>query len=196
MRRFVDGNVYIGFSSQDIYGVKRYLSSSSVLEDKYWITRSDSWNPLETYFNVEDFCSTGGTNPYRENEEFCGYTGTHISYAISVLGQRNMVVAGSPGAKRSLWQYYPTVEKANSTVRSVTLAQGVISNVILAGTNAAGTNLISVYDTSSKQETIVLDASNEIEAYSITYVASRNSIMFTGLRFSDNKYVVGEISLS
>jgi hypothetical protein len=78
----------------------------------------------------------------------------------------------------------------------VTLAQGVISNVILAGTNAAGTNLISVYDTSSKQETIVLDASNEIEAYSITYVASRNSIMFTGLRFSDNKYVVGEISLS
>jgi hypothetical protein len=39
-------------------------------------------------------------------------------------------------------------------------------------------------------------ASNEIEMYHLNYVASSNKIMFDGLRFSDNKYVIGQIDLN
>jgi hypothetical protein len=93
-------------------------------------------------------------------------------------------------------QYYPTVERANTVIRNATLAQKVISNVLLAGTDAKGTNLLTVYDTTSKQETIVIDQENEIEIYSMSYVAATDSIMFSGLRFSDNTFVVGDVKLS
>ena len=97
---------------------------------------------------------------------------------------------------RQLWQYYPTVEKTNVTaIRNVTLAQQVITMMILAGTSSTGSNILSLYDTSSKQETVVMDGSNEVEIYSMSYSQKKNAIMFSGLRFSDNKYVVGEVSL-
>jgi hypothetical protein len=67
---------------------------------------------------------------------------------------------------------------------------------LLAGTNAAGTNLLTIYDTSNGNETIVIDGTNEIEIYNMTYVVSTNKIMFNGLRFADNQFVVGEVSLS
>ena len=97
---------------------------------------------------------------------------------------------------RQLWQYYPTVEKTNVTaIERVTLAQQVITTIILSGTSSTGSNILSLYDTSSKQETVVMDGSNEVEIYSMSYSQKSNSILFTGLRFSDNKYVVGEVSL-
>jgi hypothetical protein len=41
-----------------------------------------------------------------------------------------------------------------------------------------------------------MDASNEIEIYNMNYVASTNMIMFDGLRFSDNQYVIGQVDLN
>ena len=52
------------------------------------------------------------------------------------------------------------------------------------------------YDTLSKQETVVMDSTNEIEIYSMSYSQKKNAIKFAGMRFSDNKHVVGEVSLS
>lgn len=40
-----------------------------------------------------------------------------------------------------------------------------------------------------------VDDSNEVEIYSMSYSQKKNAVLFTGLRFSDNKYVVGEVSL-
>ena len=40
-----------------------------------------------------------------------------------------------------------------------------------------------------------MDETNEVEVYSMTYSKQNNSFVFSGLRFSDNKYVVGEVSL-
>jgi hypothetical protein len=117
MRRFVDGNIYIGFWGPDFYGIKRYSTSTSTIEEKYWISGDLDGSARESFFDVRVFCPMDNQTSYRENDEFCGYYGTQISYTTSVLGQRNMAVVGSSGSKRSLWQYYPTVEKANSTVR-------------------------------------------------------------------------------
>ena len=77
----------------------------------------------------------------------------------------------------------------------MTLAQQLVTTIILSGLSSTGSNILSLYDTSSKQETIVMDGSNEVEIYSMSYSQKKNAIMFTGLRFSDNKYVVGEVSL-
>jgi len=40
-----------------------------------------------------------------------------------------------------------------------------------------------------------MDGSNQIEIYSMTYVPALGKVMFSGLRFSDNSYVVGEIAI-
>ncbi len=122
--------------------------------------------------------------------------GSNFGLVFNVLGQKTFAVAGPGSQNPQLWQYYPTPEKANVTaINSVTLAQQVITTIILSGTSSTGSNVLSLYDTSSKQETVVMDGSNEVEIYSMSYSQKSNSILFTGLRFSDNKYVVGEVSL-
>ena len=193
--KFADGQIYAGLTPNNGYwGVKRYLADRDVLEDKYWIAEGDN-----AYFNTSDSMSVCTRTPvdlYMINQAFCGYRGTIFSPVFNVLGQKTFAVAGDRGSKRQLWQYYPTPEKTNVTaINSVTLAQQVITTIILSGTSSTGSNVLSLYDTSSKQETVVMDGSNEVEIYSMSYSQKSNSILFTGLRFSDNKYVVGEVSL-
>lgn len=55
--------------------------------------------------------------------------------------------------------------------------------------------MLAIYDSLSKQETVVLDEKNEIEVYSMTYNSKRDILMFSGLRFSDNRFVIVEISM-
>jgi len=194
--KFADGQIYAGLTPNNGYwGVKRYLADRDVLEDKYWIAEGDN-----AYFNTSDSMSVCTRTPvdlYMINQAFCGYRGTIFSPVFNVLGQKTFAVAGEGGGVlRQLWQYYPTPEKTNVTaIKSVTLAQQVITTIILSGTSSTGSNILSLYDTSSKQETVVMDGSNEVEIYSMSYSQKSNSILFTGLRFSDNKYVVGEVSL-
>jgi hypothetical protein len=192
--KFVDGNVYIGLWGGTTFGVKRYLTQSGQLDSKYWISGNTNGIDRETYFNAETLCA---------NEErsimagFCGNYGTNLIGAFSVLGQKNFVIAGWYGQSGTvLMQFYPTVERSNSIVNSVSIAQQYLTTIVMAGTDANGTNLLTLYDTGSKQETILVDQSNEIEIYNMTYVSATNKIMFNGLRFSDNRQVVGEIDLS
>jgi hypothetical protein len=194
MSKFVDGNVYIGLWGGTTFGVKRYLAQSGQLDTKYWISGNTNGIDRETYFNAETLCA---------NEErslmagFCGMYGTNLSGAFSVLGQKNFVIAGSSGQSGTvLMQFYPTVERSNSIVNSVSIAQRYLTSIVMAGTDANGTNMLTLYETGSKQETILVDQSNEIEIYNMTYVSATNKIMFNGLRFSDNRQVVGEIDLS
>jgi hypothetical protein len=53
-----------------------------------------------------------------------------------------------------------------------------------------------LYNTSTDTEQVLIPASTEIEVYHLNYVASINKIMFDGLRFSDNKYVIGQVDLN
>ena len=195
--KFADEKVYAVLGGVD-YGFKRYSSDLDALEDKYWIAGHHSLSK-DTYFYVDQ---DGGipdckTEVYTQNRAFCGGYGTSLISVFNILGQKTFgVVGNSDPTGRQLWQYYPTVEKTNVTaIRNVTLAQQVITMMILAGTSSTGSNILSLYDTSSKQETVVMDGSNEVEIYSMSYSQKKNAIMFSGLRFSDNKYVVGEVSL-
>jgi hypothetical protein len=191
--KFADGKVYAGLWGGG-FGIKRYLPDLDALEDKYWISglTRDSYFSLVPQFSIPD-CT--GVN-YSPNIAFCGYYGADVGPVFNILGQKTIAVAGSGSLGSQLWEYYPNVEKTNVTaIKSVTLAQQVITMIILSGTSSTGSNILSLYDTSSKQETVVMDGSNEVEIYSMSYSQKKNTIMFSGLRFSDNKYVVGEVSL-
>ena len=193
--RFADGKVYAGLWNNDS-GMKRYSVDLDALENKYWISGSNSFSD-NGYFKIngpEGIPDCTVTT----NSAFCGYFGTYVSPVFNILGQKTFGVAGPYNLNRQLWQYYPTVEKTNVTaINSVTLAQQVTgtTTIILSGTSSNGSNILSLYDTSSKQETVVMDGANEVEIYSMSYSQKKNAIMFAGLRFSDNKYVVGEVSL-
>ena len=192
---FNDGNVYFGIWGNGNFGVKRYLTSSATVDPKYWISGDINSPPYpDRYFDAGAICNKVGRSTM---EGFCGWYGSYATEYFSILGSKNFVVSGANGlAGKSLMQFYPVVAKATSEITNVTLSQAVISNILLAGTNAAGTNLLTIYDTGNGNETVVIDATNEIEVYNMTYVASTNRIMFNGLRFADNQFVVGEISLS
>ena len=196
--KFADGKAYAGLWSDPDFGWKRYSAELDALEDKYWISGNINGTSREAFFKLDPQDSIVDCNSSNssKNYAFCGYYGTIVNPLFNILGQKTFGVAGSSGQNRQLWQYYPTVEKANvSALKNITLAQQVITNLILSGTSSSGTNTLSLYDTSSKQETVVMDGTNEVEIYSMSYSQKKNSILFSGLRFSDNKYVVGEVSL-
>jgi hypothetical protein len=198
LSRFADGKVYAGMWGDPNFGWKRYSTDLDALEDKYWISGNINGVSRDAYFKLDPLDSIadcGGTN-LSKNTSFCSWYGGMVNPVFNILGQKTFGVAGSTGQVRQLWQYFPTVEKTNVTaISSVTLAQQVITTIILSGTSSTGSNILSLYDTSSKQETVVMDGSNEVEIYSMSYSQKKNAVMFAGLRFSDNKYVVGEVSL-
>ena len=81
-------------------------------------------------------------------------------------------------------------------ITMITMWHQVGNKLLLAGTDKDQRNILSLYDPQTFQETILLDASNEIEIYNLGYVASTNKVMFNGLSFANGQYVVGDISLS
>ena len=201
MKMFADGNVYMGLWGGDSFGFKRYLAASDALEEKYWISGNTNGVNRDAYFAVG---GTSGTPVegcasalLSVNTTFCGWYGTAASPWFNVSTQKTFAVAGAQGQTgRALWQYFPTVEKANVTaVTSIAVSHQFGASIILAGVNSKSTNVTSVYDTSTSQETVVLDGTNEIEIYSLSYSSTKNAILYSGLRFADNQYVIGEISL-
>jgi hypothetical protein len=192
MTKFVDGNIYIGLWENN-FGVKRYLAQTGTLESKFWLNGGSSTG--DSYFSADEFC--GDDQDGGRLRGFCLWYGVFAHGNMSILGQKNFVISGPGGTSGSnLMQYYPAIEKANTTVTDVSLAQRFLTDIVIAGTDANGTNMLTLYETGSKQETILVDQSNEIEIYNMTYVSATNKIMFNGLRFSDNRQVVGEIDLS
>ncbi|MEY3806259.1 MAG: hypothetical protein RIR69_1071, partial [Actinomycetota bacterium] len=196
MSRFVDGNIYVGLTeninNQTMPHLRRYLVDSDVFESKAWISRfgfSDSYFPLGS--------SVGGLCWMALSDSFCNHNGASLKSRPFNISGKTFAVAGNMGYGYSqLWQYYPSPEKANVTqVYNVTESLQVGQKIVLAGLAENGSNILSVYDTSAQQETVVMDSSNEIEIYSMSFSARTNSILFSGLRFADNRFVVGTVNL-
>ena len=93
-------------------------------------------------------------------------------------------------------QYYPVVAHPPSAVTKVAVFGRILSNIILAGLNSSNKNVMTLFNTSDDSEIQLIGPDNEIEVYHVNYVTADNKIMFDGLRFSDNKYVLGQIDLS
>jgi hypothetical protein len=156
------------------FNVRRFLTDAGQLEAKRWICRGVAGleDPNDCYFNAIDFPDTWPA--------FSGWGGAIISSSHTTLDRKVFAVAGDSGAPKVLMQYYPTVTQPSTLVKNVSVVQSVISHIIIAGVNQNEKNVLSLF----------------IEIYHLNYVASSNKIMFDGLRFSDNKYVIGQYDLN
>ena len=90
-------------------------------------------------------------------------------------------------------RYYPDVQVGTTAVQRIFAAQSVGSDLVLSGLDSNGKNITNFYDTATGLEAPVFGPANEIEIYHLTYVPETHKMLFDGLRFSDNKYVLGEI---
>jgi hypothetical protein len=193
--KFADGNVYLGTWSLQYPGVRKYIPATGSFDSTWWITGnllSNSSGMRNSYNDADAICAN-------ENrfllDAFCSHSGAYVSSIFSLPGQSTYAVAGHHGwSSRVLMEYYPTVRRVPTSVSHVYFAKLVESKIVIAGTSA-GSNTLTIYDPASGAETIVIDAANEIEVYSVTYSPGQRTLVFSGLRFSDNSIVTGEIAM-
>ena len=188
LSRFPDGNVYLGFWGNNNMGVKRFISSSGVMDETYWISGNTNGVARNAFFDVEASRSTSLRIPALEDTY-----GTLIRQLVTTSDNKIFAITGPTP---TLVQYYPNVAKTTTAVTSVNVMQRVLSYVIMSGTNSSGQNIMTLYNTNTDSEVTLIPGTNEIEVYRLNYVASSNKIMFDGLRFSDNKYVLGQVDLN
>lgn len=188
LRLFPDGNVYIGLTGGTDFGVARYLTSTNQMDAKSWY--HGVWNPPhDAYYQAADLCD----GPlWTIREAFCNSYGAYIRNEFETSDGEAFVVAG--GAM--LVKYYPTIAFPTTSVEKVLASVGAGDEIVLAGLNDAGQNKTVVYHPATDTETQVIGPDNEIEMYHLTYTPDGNSVMFEGLRFSDNHVVLGQIDLN
>lgn len=93
-------------------------------------------------------------------------------------------------------QIYPTSQTVPlATVQDATRIAAVGSQVLVAGRNSSGINVLSRYNPATDAETALTSAANELEVYHLEAI-NDTTAMFDGLRFSDNRYVVGQVDLT
>jgi len=189
MRKFADGNIYIGQFANGGASIIRWITATSQIDPKPWSTTMMN---ADAYFNVAYLCWQNSS----KYPGFCSGSGVAVSALFNFGSGRTLATVGNGGtAGSNLFQFFPTVESTNTILKNVTLAISVNSKLILAGLTESGVNSLTVYDPETGQETVVVDQTNEVEVYNLTYIAATNRIMFNGLRFSDNQFVLGEVEM-
>jgi hypothetical protein len=151
---------------------------------------------------------SGAVNPHIDTDSLCypswsdqdgfcvGNFGIYTKEIVNTVSGSAYAVAGSGGSQGTLMRYFPTLTRASTQVKRVVVMQRVIDYLILTGLDANGQNITTLYNTATDTEQTLISSTNEIEMYHLNFVASSNKIMFDGLRFSDNKYVIGQIDLN
>jgi hypothetical protein len=192
LKKFADGNVYFGVTNGS--SIKRYLTATGAVDPRDWVSSMfmSGQSPENPYFSTGSICGLD----ILAWGAFCQGSVTSLKYAFNVGNSHTFGVNGFSGSTNSrLVQYFPTPEKTNTSITNITVAAQAGDKLVLAGTNAQGVNSLVVYDPLTFQETVLIDASNEIEVYSMAYVRSTGKLMFNGLVFATNRYVMGEVTI-
>jgi hypothetical protein len=195
LSQFPDGNAYMGTSWKGTGpldpGVARYIAATAQMDPKYWIAYPiDS---TQDYFSSNQICADPNLSRLKTSG-FCSMNGSFLRWAFSSTNGAEYAVPDEDHYGIFM-QYYPTVSFLPTEVTDVTVAQGFANDVLLAGTTADGTNVLTLYDTTSNTEQELLGADDEVEIYHLSFDAATDTVLFDGLRFADNKYVIGEYNL-
>lgn len=190
LTRFADGNVYFGLQTTTGYGIRRFISSTATLDPKWWIAQQYSYGTgtVEVHHPISSLCSN--TLSW---QSVCG-GGAGIRQAFNINGQ-TLAVSNVSMNSSHLLRLYPQPELITTSMANITVAAKVGDKIALAGTDAAGVNGLILYDPLTAQETVVIGESNQLEVYSLAYVTSTRKLMFNGLDFATNRYVMGEVTI-
>ena len=172
---FPDGNVYFPVGHTCL---KRYLPATSQLDSRAWA----SWG------------SEGCENPYNSARVFL--SGFYSKQLWILANGKVLSIKNCTPACSDLNYFYPTVQKANQSLKHITFGIPALTSAILVGINNNGTNQMILYDSTSDTSSMLVDGSSEIEFYHVRWNVSLNRVYFDGLRFSDNKYVIGYLNLA
>lgn len=194
MRRFPDGNVYIGVSDSRMSGVVRYSSETSSIEPTAWIGRSDwygggpvSHNDLGPICNSYDYGA--------RVQAVCNSNGSYISRVFEMADDRVFVLAGgSPGMH--LAEYFPSLSIPDTAITAATAGASNGRDVVLSGLDPQGRNILGTHDTTTGTDRQLIGADREIEVYHLDFTADGRTVLFDGLRFADNTYIVGQVDLA
>jgi hypothetical protein len=169
--QFPDGNVYFPDGHTCL---KRYLVASSQLDARPWA----SWG------------SNGCSNPY--DTGYIGFLSGFFNPRVWILA--NGLVMSLRNTE--LVYMYPTMKTASQSLSRISFGIPALTSAILVGTNSSGVNQMLLYDSTNDSSTMLVDGSSEIEFYHVRWNVSLNRVYFDGLRFSDNKYVIGYLNLA
>jgi len=196
LSKFPDGNVYFGVSSDGVSNdsIRRYLTSSQSVDPMDWLNRA-SWTGTTARYVLPQCNQAKGSSSNTSYLSAVCMMPSSIYKIYTTTDARVFGLVAMGSATNELISLYPTPEVVNTVLKKISVVYQVGTKLVLAGTNAAGTNMLTVYEPSTYQETIIVDQSNETEVYSIAYVAQTGKILFNGLRFSNNSLVVGEVDL-
>jgi hypothetical protein len=186
MRLFGDGNAYMGFSAGADVGVRRFVPSTNTLESKYWLApRGDREH------GTEEICD--GADQY-VTETFCAWAGTRITDAFTTSDHRVFVIAGTADGGR-LIQYSPDLRVPPTGVVRTSVSAAVGDDIAMAGVDAGEHRVLVLHDTKTDEETTLLGPDAEFDVYHLSYDEKNDKLLFDGLRFSDNTFVLGEVDL-
>ena len=177
--QFPDGKLYFGLMEWDmspqLYGVYSLPTSGVAIDPLPWIGDGMSAPALHSCYDL---------NLYNFQ---CGQM-TH--YLHTTPDNKVFALAGEQ-SRGKLLQYYPDVAVVPVSISRVGVIAGVLTNIVLAGTDDAQRNRLVLYDSSTGQEQDLL-GQEDIEIYRMHFLAAQNKLIFDGLRFTDNKYVIGQ----
>jgi hypothetical protein len=193
LRMFPDGNAYVGFWGSGDYGIRRFVPSTNALDDAYWLTGPMDGQTADAQHRTSDVC--GQSTDQAARDAFCDPFGSLLTSTVTTSAGRVYAVAGTSTSGR-LVELYPDVVLTPSAVRKVSVAEPVGQNVALAGVDAADRQVLVLHDTATDTETTLVGADAETEIYDLAYNAKTNHLLFDGLRFADDKYVLGDVDLA
>jgi len=173
MHVFPDGNVYFGVHNDPI-GVRRFNVAMGSLDPVNYIGPACDDPCAAPVFAVND------PTPYAENGEW-GFTSD------------GRVFSGTDYATPR--QLFPAPLEVATQVEKTQRLLGLSSTLLISGTDALDRNILTEIDPADGTEAVLIDPDvvGEVEVYHLGYNETENKVIFDGLRFSDNKYVVGFI---
>ena len=187
LRTFPDGNVYMGLLGADNIGVRRLTTATGQVEQRYWIGAGDGADQ-----DITALCKDA--DPALA-EAFCQWSGARVTSMVSTANGRVYGLAGTGGTAR-LVQYWPELKVPDTQVRRVAVAQRIGDNLALAGLDADNHQVLVLHDTTTDAEGVLIKPEDELEIYHLAYNADTKTLLFDGLRFADNTYVVGQADLA
>lgn len=200
IKLFPDNKVYFG-DWGPLAGIGKIATSDTELSEPclMGVTDVSTWcaptGLLGTDNEIGDLCTGSGLDNTNASCGLCGYCGTYISTYFKTYNDEVYVVSDSGSSDKQLWKYYPEVEFINlSIIKDVRLIKGLLSSLVIYGFSVSQQNKLIIYNISSDTETELLP-DDDVEMYHIN-IRSDGKIWFDGLRFTDNKYVIGFVDTS
>jgi hypothetical protein len=187
---FSDGNAYIGVAGgvAGCSGVARYQVGAPAPDADLWLGPQGGLGlPCRVTFDISTICPVSSP---------CGISSGRLFFGHVALPTRQDIVASGWTGTAVLMEYYPTPQLLNSTVRGIQLMTRAGSKIAIAGANSTGQNILTLYDRATNSDVVVNPASAEIEIYHLVGASDGSEVFFDGLRFADNKYVIGKVTIA